>query len=349
MRIDLQVVQALLPFDAASEPGQARPSPIGVASQRDSLTRAIFLKKVTSNATVRESDSGSAGVTVIVPAYNEAASLPALMPSLIAFVQARGWQLIVVDDGSVDDTPTALEPYSAAPGVTLLRHKVNRGYGGALKTGISAATTDLVATIDADGQHHLEDLDALHMELQRTDADMVVGDRGRHRSSLFREIGKGLIRLITKTLMTLPIRDLNSGLKLYRTDLAQRYVHIYPDSMAFSDVITIVFLHRRHLVREHPITVKPRQDGNSTISTLTAFETVMAILNIITLFNPMRIFLPLSLASLIAGVVWGTPIVLRGDGVSVGAMLAIATGVLSFALGLIAEQLSAIRKSHREE
>ena len=115
--------------------------------------------------------------------------------------------------------------------------------------------------------------------------------------------------------------------------------------MAFSDVITLVFIHEHHLVLEHPITVQQRQGGTSTINTLTAFETVMAILSIITLFNPMRIFLPLSLTSLTAGLVWGVPIVLRGRGVSVGAMLAFTTGVLFFALGLIAEQLATIRKS----
>lgn len=90
-------------------------------------------------------------VTVVVPAYNEAVSLPALMPSLVAFVRARGWKLIVVDDCSVDGTSAALQPYDAEVGVTILRHKVNRGYGGALKTAVREATTDLVVTFDAEG------------------------------------------------------------------------------------------------------------------------------------------------------------------------------------------------------
>ena len=174
---------------------------------------------------------------------------------------------------------------------------------------------------------------------------MVVGNRGQHRSSLFREVGKGWIRQITRVLMTLPIHDLNSRLKFYRTDLAQRYISLCPDSMAFSGVITLVFIHEHHLVREHPITVLRRRGGTSTINPLTAFETVMAILSIITLFNPMLIFLPLSLISLMAGLVWGVPIILRGRGVSVGAMRAFTTVLLFFALGLIAEQLATIRKS----
>ena len=286
---------------------------------------------------------------MVVPAFNEADTLPTTTPQFVACVRERGWDLIVVNDCSSDATPQILSTYDGTDRVRVLHHKVRRGYGGALKTAIAHATSTYVVTVDADGQHQLDEVDSVFTECQRVGADMVVGDRGRHRSSLFREVGKGLIRLITRVLMSVPIRDLNSGLKLYRTDLAQRYIQVCPDLMAFSDVITMVFLHERHLVREHPITVNRRQGGKSTISTLTAFETVMAILNIMTLFNPMRIFLPLSLASLIAGVVWGVPIVLRRDGISVGAMLAIITGILCFALGLIAEQLSAIRKGHREE
>jgi glycosyltransferase involved in cell wall biosynthesis len=192
-------------------------------------------------------------VTVIVPAYNEASSLAVLMPSLVSFTQARGWSLIVVDDGSTDGTPALLEPFATHPNVSILRHKVNRGYGGAVKTGIAVAATDLVVTVDADGQHRLEDIDAVWAELRRTGADMVVGNRNAQRSSLYRELGKYLIRRITRILMTLPIRDINSGMRMCRTELARRYLSLCPDSYAFCDVITLMFIHERHLVVERSI------------------------------------------------------------------------------------------------
>ena len=272
------------------------------------------------------------------------------MPSLVAFVRTRGWQLIVVDDGSDDATPSILAPHAESPGVTVLRHSVNRGYGGAVKTGIRAARTDLVVTLDADGQHRLEDLEALHSESQRTGADMVVGNRNRQRSSPYRELGKYLIRRITRTLMPLPIRDINSGMRMCRRDLAARYLPLCPDSYAFCDVITLVFIHERHLVVEHSIAMNRRLAGESAVTTRTAFETVMEILHIVTLFNPMRIFLPLSLICVLVGMTWGgAMLVIRNEGVSVGALLAITTGILCFSLGLIAEQLSAIRRSGRPE
>jgi len=288
-------------------------------------------------------------LTVIVPAYNEASALPATLPPLVSLVERHGWRLIVVDDGSSDATAEVLAGFHDVPGVAVIRHKVRRGYGAAIKTAIRAADTDLVVTVDADGQHRPDDIEALYKTSLRTDADMVVGDRGARSSGLVREIGKRVIRLVTKLLVPLPIRDLNSGMKLYRTGLARRYAHICPDSMAYSDVITLAFVHARHLVVEHPIAVRSRAGGTSTITTATAFDTVLEILNIITLFNPMRIFLPLSVVSVTGGIAWGANryFILR-DGLSVGALLAITTGVLFFVLGLLAEQLSAIRRARHD-
>jgi hypothetical protein len=184
----------------------------------------------------------------------------------------------------------------------------------------------------------------LYAACRRDDADMVVGNRGLQSSGRYRALGKRLIRAMIHILMPLPIQDVNSGLKLYRTGLARRYAALCPDSMAFSEIMTLTFLSERHLVREYPITVTHRLAGTSSITTYTALDTVLEIVHIVTLFNPMRIFFPMALLALLAGGVWGLPIVLQGRGVSVGAMLAITTGILCFFLGLIAEQLAAIRK-----
>ena len=113
--------------------------------------------------------------------------------------------------------------------------------------------------------------------------------------------------------------------------------------MAFSDVMTLVFLSEHNLVIEYPILVSPRQAGQSRSNTFTAFETVIQVLNIALMFNPLKLFLPISALCMLAGFGWGIPFVLLGRGVSVGAMLAIVTGLLFFVLGLIASQLSAIR------
>jgi glycosyltransferase involved in cell wall biosynthesis len=290
------------------------------------------------------SGPGAAALSVVVPIYNEASSLPTLLAELVPYCRSREWELILVDDGSSDNTPAVLKDYQELPGIKVIHHKVNRGYGGALKTGFLNAGAPYVVTIDADGQHELSDMDELLKLALERDADLVVGDRGKAGSpGLYRNIGRWVIRNFAALLMPIHVSDLNSGIKLYATELVQRYLSICPDSMAFSDVITLVFIKKRHLVLERPITIKKRTGGKSSITTFTAFQTVMEIINIAMMFNPLRIFLPLSVLCIGFGFAWGIPIMLRLRGVSVGAMLAIVTGLLFFFIGLIAEQLSSMR------
>ena len=229
--------------------------------------------------------------------------------------------------------------------MTILHHKVNQGYGGAIKTGIYNSDTAYAVTIDADGQHSLEDLDKLYNFAIQEDADLVVGNRrGSKDASAYRALGKQVIRTFANILMPIPIQDLNSGLKLFRTELAKKYIKICPDTMSFSDVITLVFIKKRNLVLEHEITIKQRLAGKSTINTYTAIETIIEILNIAVLFNPLRIFIPIAILCILFGLGWGiTILALVGRGVSVGAMLAIVTGLIFFVLGLLANQISSLR------
>jgi glycosyltransferase involved in cell wall biosynthesis len=283
-------------------------------------------------------------LSIVIPIFNEAAGLSTWLDALVPYCSAKNWKLILVNDGSTDNTPEILKEYEKNPGVKILLHKLNRGYGGALKTGLLEADTPYAITMDADGQHALSDIDLLLQFAIEKDADMVVGKRNNNgRSGMYRNIGKWIIRRFAGLLMPIHISDLNSGFKFYRTRFVQRYLHICPDSMAFSDVITLIFIKKRHLVLEHPITINPRTSGKSTITTFTAAQTIMEIINITMLFNPLRIFFPLSILFIGFGLAWGIPIMLHDRGVSVGAMLAIVTGLLCFFFGLIAEQLSAMR------
>ena len=287
---------------------------------------------------------GSPILTVVIPVYNEGEILSLFAPSLIEFCRTKDWKIIFVNDGSCDETKRILDGLDPSPHLHVIHHKVNRGYGGALKSGISHVTTPFLVTMDGDGQHSPHDVECILQFAIESDADMVVGRRDeRGASGAYRTFGKFLIRSFTKILMPVPITDLNSGFKFYRTELAKRYMTVCPDSMAFSDVITLVFLSERNLVLEYPIQVLPRQAGQSIINTFTAFETVIQVLNIALMFNPLKLFLPISALCILAGFGWGIPIVLLGRGVSVGAMLAIVSGLLFFVLGLIASQLSAIR------
>jgi hypothetical protein len=186
--------------------------------------------------------------------------------------------------------------------------------------------------------------------ITETNADLVIGSRkGNSESGYYREFGKTILRWVAKLLMPLKIYDINSGIKIYNTKLAQRYIQICPDSMAFSDVIALTFVYQRNLVLEIPVKINQRKAGKSTIGMRTAFETLIEIINIVVLFNPMRIFLPLSFIFILASIIWEIPIFLSGQGVSIGALLGFMTGIIFFLLGLIAEQLGNIRRLNINE
>ena len=290
-------------------------------------------------------------LTIIIPAYNEAASLPQLIHELLPFAQLKNFKVIIVNDGSKDDTRAVLERSTTlSENISIINHKVNRGYGGALKSGINKARTQYCITIDADGQHSLSDIDRLLNTIKETNADLVIGSRkGNSESGYYREFGKTILRWVAKLLMPLKIYDINSGIKIYDTKLAQKYIQICPDSMAFSDVITLTFVYQRNLVLEIPVTINQRKAGKSTIGMRTAFETLIEIINIVVLFNPLRIFLPLSFIFILASIIWEVPIFLSGQGVSIGALLGFMTGIIFFLLGLIAEQLGNIRRLNINE
>lgn len=280
-------------------------------------------------------------LTIVIPCYNEEASLPEFLNELENYAMRQNMRVIITNDGSTDSTQRILNQYNG--NFRIINHKVNSGYGAALKSAIAAADTEYVVSIDADGQHYLEDIDVIFQRLKAVDADMVVGCRSRS-GGVYRSTGKWLIRIISRMLVKTNVKDINSGMKLYRTSLAKKYLRLCPDTMAFSDIITLIFCEQKHLVVEENIRIKERTRGKSTIGISTAFGTVLEMLNIVMLFNPIRIFLPIAVIFIILGIGWGLPIIIAGRGVSVGAALLILMGVITFLLGLIAEQLSLIRK-----
>lgn len=289
----------------------------------------------------------SKDLSIIVPVYNEVENIHETISDLSKFVIENQFMLIIINDGSTDGSRALLEKFDNSSNINVINHKVNSGYGAAIKTGITHANTEYIITIDADGQHYLDDIYSLYSKIKKHDADMVIGKRqGHNHSTFYRSLGKGIIRFVANLLMPLNISDLNSGMKIYRTDLGKKYIAACPNSMAYSDIITLMFISQKHLVLEQPIKIKKRMKGKSTINIKTAFQTFYEIINIIMFFNPLKIFFPVSIVFFSLGLIWGLPIAIAGRGISVGAGLLLTMSVLSILLGLIAEQLASIRKEN---
>jgi glycosyltransferase involved in cell wall biosynthesis len=280
-------------------------------------------------------------VSIVIPAYNEGKAIGPALEAMVAAGDARIKEIIVVDDGSKDDTGAIA---AGVEGVTVIRHPTNRGYGAALKTGIRAATGDYVLSMDADGQHRPDDvLKVVELALAGNAPECVIGQRtALVHSPLWRMPGKWFLTLLAQFLTQRKIPDLNSGLRAIRRDVALRYLRLCPQGFSFSTTITMALLSRGYGVSFVPITVAKRI-GRSTVSAQAGFQTILLVIRLATLFNPLRIFLPGSFLAFTAGIAWGVPYVLQGQGITVGAMLAVLTGVLLFALGLICDQVAQLR------
>jgi glycosyltransferase involved in cell wall biosynthesis len=278
-------------------------------------------------------------VTILIPAFNEAQTIGVIIERLEANCSDFVQEIIVIDDGSSDETAWLAEK----AGACVIRHKHNRGYGASLKTGIRSAKTEFVLMMDADGQHRVEDVFHLWELANAYDCDMIVGQRtGLIHSPFWRMPGKWLLGVMANYLTQRTIPDLNSGLRLIRREVVSRYLHLCPSGFSFSTTITMALLSRGYSVDYVPIKVEKRA-GKSTVSIKTGLDTIILILRIAALFNPLRIFIPASVLIGGVGIVWGIPFALAGRGVSVGSMLAIVTAILVFGLGLLCDQISQLR------
>ena len=153
-------------------------------------------------------------VSVIIPAYNEENIISEVLDNLMPLAEANGWELIVVDDGSTDETAKI----ASGRNVNVISHPDNRGYGRSLKTGLAVASGDIVVIMDSDGQHDHNDIPRLLDHIDNY--DMVVGQRikGSH-SQWTRRPGKWLLGKVANFLTDRKIPDLNSGLRAYQKDL----------------------------------------------------------------------------------------------------------------------------------
>jgi len=292
-----------------------------------------------------EADDQQLSLTVVMPVYNEEASVGGVLDDLLPAVESRGWSLLIVDDGSTDGTAAALAA-AQSPCLRVMRHARNRGYGAALKTGIRSASTDLVACMDADGQHAVSEL--LKVAASASDNAMVVGQRkGLTQSPLWRVPGKWLLTFMARLLLGRRIPDLNSGLRVFRADVIRRYIHLCPDGFSFSTTSTFVLMHRGYSVSYVPIEVSPR-GGRSAVTVGTGFQAILLVVRLAMLLSPLRIFVPLAAASFFGGLLWTIPYLMARRGVTVAAVLLILNGVLVLLFGLLADQIASLRKERFE-
>ena len=239
-------------------------------------------------------------VSIVIPAFNEEHGVGPVVTELRSVLSQRGItaEILVVDDGSADKTAEM----AAAAGARVLRHRSNRGYGAALKSGIAAASHTFVVITDADGTYPCEYIPEMLARLAA--ADMVVGARiGRNvKIPLVRRPAKWALNRLANYMTNSKIPDLNSGLRAFRRELAMQYFSILPDQFSWTTTITLAMHCDKYAVAYLPIDYRQRK-GRSKIVPWDAGSFAILILRTAMLFRPLRIFLPVVFLCLLYGVV----------------------------------------------
>ncbi|MFC1462384.1 glycosyltransferase family 2 protein [Verrucomicrobiota bacterium] len=280
-------------------------------------------------------------VSVIIPCFNEEDSVKGVLEELDGASKGLDCEseVIVVDDGSTDKSLEIIRSSGLASKV--IHHRSNRGYGASIKEGIKAAKHDYVLIMDADGQHPAENIAILLEALE--DYDMVVGARKQQGSHHWRMPGKAMVKLVSQVLVGMKIPDINCGFRLIRRTDALKYMHLCSDGFSFSTSSTLAFLSDHMAVKFVPIDIRPRQGGRSHIRLRTWFSTIMLILRIIGTFNPLKIFIPPAAVFFLAGTASFVHNVMHTN-ISEMTILLLVTSVLLFFFGLLADQMSLIRR-----
>ncbi len=274
--------------------------------------------------------------SVVIPAFNEAASIARVVSDL---ARTAAWrEIIVVDDGSSDETARVAE----CAGARVVRHPYNKGNGAAVKSGIRAASGENIVIIDADGQH--PPAEAVRLVDRLGAYDLVVGARtGATQATLARRVGNNLLNGLAGYLTGRPIPDLTSGFRAARTACLREFIHLLPNTFSTPTTTTLAFIKAGYNVGFESIEASQRSGRSKIRLARDGARFFLIILKVVTIFSPLRVFLPLSLASLALGAGYALWTIATQSHVTNSSVLLIMLAVIVFLVGLVSEQIAALR------
>lgn len=279
--------------------------------------------------------------SVVIPAFNEAEGLADVVSELR---RSANWhQVLVVDDGSRDRTAEV----AAAAGAQVVRHPYNKGNGASVKSGIRAATGEYVLIIDADGQH--QPADAVRLVARLGEFDLVVGARAHAtQANWARRLGNGALNALAAYLTGRPIPDLTSGFRAARRQHLREFLHLLPNRFSTPTTTTLAFVKAGYNVAFEPVEARQRVGASKVRLVSDGARFLLIVLKVVTIFSPLRVFLPASLASFALGVGYAIWTVATQSHVTNSSVLLIMLGVIVFLMGLVSEQIAALRFERRE-
>lgn len=285
--------------------------------------------------------------SVIIPAYNEEMAIDGVLTSLEEALAGKDAEIIVVDDGSGDCTAEIVKMHDR---VVLVRHRRNRGYGFAIKTGIRAAKGEIVVWYDSDGQHRPEDLMKVIRKMEEEDLDYCIGIRGKDSYiDKTRVVGKAVLRLFVKYVAGVRTGDFNSGLRAFKRSVIYKYLPLLPKRFGASTVTTILMQEQEYVGGETEITVERRVGKSSVRQVRDGLRTLGLMMNVILLFRPMQVFGTCGIVCALAGAVYGiAAAAVYGSGIPVLAALLVMFGIQLICFGILSDQIGRMRRERYE-
>ena len=275
-------------------------------------------------------------VEVIIPALNESASIADLLTRLRQSVPEAS--LVVVDDGSTDDTAAVAESH----GARVVTHPYTIGNGGSVKDGARGTKAEVCVFMDADGQHPPESIPEM-LDKLTAGYDMVVGARNRtSQASWGRSLANAFYNWLATRMTGHRVLDLTSGFRVVHARRFREFLHLLPNGFSYPTTITMAFFRAGYRVGYVPIDGAQRKGKSHIRPVRDALRFLLIIFRIATLYSPLKLFFPVSALFFVLGVGYSSyTLVEMGRFTNMSALL-FSMSILIFLIGLVSEQITAL-------
>lgn len=276
----------------------------------------------------------SAELSIVLPAKNEGRSVGSLVRQLLELMPQA--EIIVVDDGSSDDTAQR----AAEAGARVVSHPYSKGNGAAIKTGTRAARGETLVFMDADGQHNPNDVGRLLDKLGQG-YDMVVGARQNgSQASVGRGLANRFYNRLASYMTNRRVEDLTSGFRAVRASKFREFLYLLPNGFSYPTTSTMAFFRAGHSVAYEPIHAAKRLGKSHLHPLKDGIRFLLIIFKIGSLYSPLKLFAPASLAFLLLGLGWyAYTLATMGRFTNMSALM-FTTSALVFLIGLVSEQIT---------
>jgi glycosyltransferase involved in cell wall biosynthesis len=276
-------------------------------------------------------------LSIIIPAYNEEGAIGSTILT-IHDLELPSYEIVVVDDGSSDATARV----AATAGARVVSHPYNIGNGAAVKTGIRSARGRVLVFMDGDGQHDPQDIPRLIHHIHKF--HMVIGARQRgSQTHIHRNFANLIYNRLATAISGFKIEDLTSGFRVMRRRDALRFCDMFPNTFSYPTTSTLAFIRTGRSLKYVGIQTRYRIGTSKIRLVRDGINFLLIIVKIAMTFSPLRVFLPVSVALFALGMCWYCYTYMTWGRFTNMSHLLINSSVIVFMLGLVAEQISALR------